>query len=323
MKIIDLLKDSVVNGFSDVHLSAAMPVMVRLDGDLTRLDASILDNIQVRDMIHEIMDDKQRQRYAQGLECDFAFSIDKLARFRVNAYYHNRGVGAAIRILPVEIPNLKDAPSIFKDFALMDKGLIVVTGSTGSGKSTTLAAMLNEHNEKHKGHILTLEDPIEFIHDSKTSLVTQREIERDTTSFATALRAALRQDPDVILVGELRDLETIRLALSAAETGHLVLATLHSNSAIKTIDRIIEVFPAAEKDMIRNMLSESLQAVIAQCLLKKQGEKGRIAAYEILVATPAVRNLIREHKIAQIYSAMQTGKKFGMQTMEQQLKCYN
>ncbi|WP_069472108.1 type IV pilus twitching motility protein PilT [Candidatus Marithrix sp. Canyon 246] len=320
MNIIDLLKDSVANGFSDVHLSAAMPPMVRLDGDLIRLDADILDNIQVDDMINELMDDKQRQRYAQGLECDFAFSIDNLARFRVNAYYHNRGVGAAIRILPVEIPNLEDAPSIFKDFALMDKGLIVVTGSTGSGKSTTLAAMLNERNQKHKGHILTLEDPIEFIHYSKSSLVTQREIERDTTSFATALRAALRQDPDVILVGELRDLETIRLALSAAETGHLVLATLHSNSAIKTIDRIIEVFPAAEKDMIRNMLSESLQAVIAQCLLKKQAEKGRIAAYEILVATPAVRNLIREHKIAQIYSAMQTGKKFGMQTMDQQLE---
>ena len=320
MNIIDLLKDSVANGISDVHLSAGMPPMVRLDGDLTRLDTTILDNSQVRDMIHQIMDDKQRQRYAQGLESDFAFSIDKLARFRVNAYYHNRGAGAAIRILPVEIPSLEHAPSIFKEFALMDKGLIIVTGSTGSGKSTTLAAILNERNQKHKGHILTLEDPIEFIHHSKKSLVTQREIERDSNSFATALRAALRQDPDVILVGELRDLETIRLALSAAETGHLVLATLHSNSAIKTIDRIIEVFPAAEKDMIRNMLSESLQAVIAQNLLKKgKGEAGRIAAYEILVATPAVRNLIREHKIAQIYSAMQTGKKFGMQTMDQQL----
>jgi twitching motility protein PilT len=270
--------------------------------------------------VYDIMNDKQRKDYEEFLECDFSFEIPGLARFRVNAFNHNRGAGAVFRTIPSDILSLEDlkAPKIFKDISDFPRGVVLVTGPTGSGKSTTLAAMVNHINETEYGHILTVEDPIEFVHTSKKCLINQREVHRDTLGFNEALRSALREDPDVILVGEMRDLETIRLALSAAETGHLVFGTLHTSSAAKTIDRIVDVFPAAEKDMIRAMLSESLRAVISQTLLKKVGG-GRVAAHEIMIGTPAIRNLIRENKIAQMYSAIQTGAQFGMQTLDQNL----
>lgn len=271
-------------------------------------------------MVYDIMNDKQRKDYEEFLECDFSFDVPGLARFRVNAFNHNRGAGGVFRTIPSEILSLEqlNAPAIFKELADIPRGVVLVTGPTGSGKSTTLAAMVNHKNESEYGHILTVEDPIEFVHESKKCLINQREVHRDTLGFNEALRSALREDPDVILVGEMRDLETIRLALSAAETGHLVFGTLHTSSAAKTIDRVVDVFPAAEKDMIRAMLSESLRAVISQTLMKKQGG-GRVAAHEIMVGTPAIRNLIRENKIAQMYSAIQTGQQFGMQTLDQNL----
>ncbi len=271
-------------------------------------------------MVYDIMNDKQRKDYEEFLECDFSFDVPGLARFRVNAFNHNRGAGGVFRTIPSDILTLEqlNAPAIFKDLADIPRGVVLVTGPTGSGKSTTLAAMVNHKNETEYGHILTVEDPIEFVHESKKCLINQREVHRDTLGFNEALRSALREDPDVILVGEMRDLETIRLALSAAETGHLVFGTLHTSSAAKTIDRVVDVFPAAEKDMIRAMLSESLRAVISQTLMKKQGG-GRVAAHEIMVGTPAIRNLIRENKIAQMYSAIQTGQQFGMQTLDQNL----
>ncbi len=267
------------------------------------------------------MNDKQRKDYEEFLETDFSFEVPGLARFRVNAFNHNRGAGAVFRTIPSEILSLEDlkAPAIFKDISDYPRGVVLVTGPTGSGKSTTLAAMVNHKNESEYGHILTVEDPIEFVHESKKCLINQREVHRDTLGFNEALRSALREDPDVILVGEMRDLETIRLALSAAETGHLVFGTLHTSSAAKTIDRVVDVFPAAEKDMIRAMMSESLRAVISQTLLKKNGG-GRVAAHEIMIGTPAIRNLIRENKIAQMYSAIQTGQSTGMQTLDQNLQ---
>ncbi|MBF0263893.1 MAG: type IV pilus twitching motility protein PilT [Gammaproteobacteria bacterium] len=321
MDITELLAFSAKNGASDLHLSAGLPPMIRVDGDIRRINVPALEHNDVHDMIYDIMNDKQRKDYEEYLETDFSFEVPGLARFRVNAFNHNRGAGAVFRTIPSKVLSLEDlsAPSIFKEISNQARGLILVTGPTGSGKSTTLAAMINYVNESKYEHILTVEDPIEFVHDSKKCLVNQREVHRDTLGFNEALRSALREDPDIILVGELRDLETIRLAMSAAETGHLVYGTLHTSSAAKTIDRIVDVFPAAEKDMIRSMLSESLKAVISQTLLKKVGG-GRVAAHEIMIGTPAIRNLIREDKVAQMYSAIQTGFQAGMQTMDQCLK---
>jgi twitching motility protein PilT len=318
--IAQLLAFSVKNNASDLHLSAGVPPMIRVDGDVKRVNMPPLSHKEVHAMIYDIMNDKQRKSFEEFLETDFSFEIPKLARFRVNAFNQMRGAGAAFRTIPSEILSLEDlgAPPIFKDVSMHPRGIVLVTGPTGSGKSTTLAAMINYINESKPDHILTIEDPIEFVHESQRSLINQREVHRDTLGFAEALRSALREDPDVILVGELRDLETIRLALTAAETGHLVFGTLHTSSAAKTIDRIVDVFPAAEKEMVRSMLSESLRAVVSQTLLKRNGG-GRIAAHEIMIGTPAIRNLIREGKIAQMYSAIQTGHSAGMQTLDQNL----
>ncbi|MDD3519196.1 MAG: type IV pilus twitching motility protein PilT, partial [Chromatiales bacterium] len=321
MDIAQLLAFGVKNGASDLHLSAGMPPMIRVDGDVRRINVPPLDHKQVHGMVYDIMNDKQRKDYEEFLETDFSFEIPGLARFRVNAFNHNRGAGAVFRTIPSTILTLEQlgCPAIFEEFSSYPKGLVLVTGPTGSGKSTTLAAMINYKNETDFGHILTIEDPIEFVHESKRCLINQREVHRDTLGFNEALRSALREDPDTILVGEMRDVETIRLALTAAETGHLVFGTLHTSSAAKTIDRIVDVFPAAEKDMVRTMLSESIRAVISQTLMKKVGG-GRVAAHEILVGTPAIRNLIRENKVAQMYSAIQTGSAVGMQTLDQCLK---
>ena len=321
MDIGELLAFGVKNGCSDLHLSAGLPPMIRVDGDVRRVNVPSMDHKEVHDLVYDIMNDKQRKDYEEFLECDFSFEIPGLARFRVNAFNQNRGAGAVFRTIPSEILSLEDlnAPKIFKEISEIPRGVVLVTGPTGSGKSTTLAGMVNHKNETEYGHILTIEDPIEFVHTSKKCLINQREVHRDTLGFNEALRSALREDPDTILVGEMRDLETIRLALSAAETGHLVFGTLHTSSAAKTIDRVVDVFPAEEKDMVRAMLSESLRAVISQTLLKKNGG-GRVAAHEIMIGTPAIRNLIRENKIAQMYSAIQTGQQFGMQTLDQCLQ---
>lgn len=321
MDITELLAFSVKNSASDLHLSADLPPMIRVDGDIRRINVPALDHKTVHSLVYDIMNDKQRKDFEEFLETDFSFEIPDLARFRVNAFNHNRGAGAVFRTIPSKILTLEqlNAPAVFKEISDVPRGIVLVTGPTGSGKSTTLAAMVDYKNDTEYGHILTIEDPIEFVHESKKCLVNQREVHRDTLGFSEALRSALREDPDIILVGEMRDLETIRLALSAAETGHLVFGTLHTTSAAKTVDRIIDVFPAAEKDMVRSMLSESLRAVIAQTLLKKIGG-GRVAAHEIMIGTPAIRNLIRENKVAQMYSAIQTGQGIGMQTLDQCLQ---
>ena len=322
MDISDLLAFSVKNKASDLHLSAGLPPMIRVHGDIRKINVPAFDHSQVHDMVYDIMSDGQRKSYEETLECDFSFEIPNLARFRVNAFNHNRGSGAVFRTIPSKILTLEElnCPAIFKDIADTPRGLCLVTGPTGSGKSTTLAAMIDYINDKEFGHILTVEDPIEFVHTSKKCLINQREVGPHTLSFNNALRSALREDPDVILVGELRDLETIRLALTAAETGHMVFGTLHTSSAAKTIDRIIDVFPAAEKEMVRSMLSESLRAVISQTLCKTKDEQGRVAAHEIMIGTPAIRNLIREAKIPQMYSAIRTGQNVGMQTLDQNLQ---
>lgn len=321
MDITELLGFSVKQGASDLHLTAGMPPLIRVDGDIRKINIPAMDHKEVHGLIYEIMTDKQRKDYEQFLETDFSFEVPGLARFRVNAFNQNRGAAAVFRTIPSKVLSMEELGMgpIFKQVSDLARGLVVVTGPTGSGKSTTLAAMMDYVNNTRYEHILTIEDPIEFVHESKKCLVNQREVHRDTLGFAEALRSALREDPDIILVGELRDLETIRLALTAAETGHLVFGTLHTTSAAKTIDRIIDVFPAAEKSMVRSMLSESLQAVVSQALLKKTGG-GRIAAHEIMIGTPAIRNLIREDKVAQMYSAIQTGSSVGMKTLDQCLK---
>src|SRR5246127_256033 len=315
MDISELLAFSVKNKASDLHLSAGLPPMIRVHGDVRRINLPPLEHKDVHGMIYDIMNDGQRKAYEEILEVDFSFAIPGLARFRVNAFNQERGAAAVLRTIPSKIMSLEElnCPKIFAEFALKPRGLVLVTGPTGSGKSTTLAAMINHLNENEYGHILTIEDPIEFVHESKKCLINQREVGPHTHSFSAALRSALREDPDSILVGELRDLETIRLAMTAAETGHLVFGTLHTSSAAQTVDRIIDVFPAAEKEMIRAMLSESIVAVIAQTLLKTKDGQGRLAAWEIMIGTPAIRNLIRENKVAQMYSAIQTGQQYGMQ----------
>lgn len=295
--------------------------MIRVDGEMRKLNVPEMDHKQVHGLIYEIMNDRQRKEYEENLETDFSFEVKDLSRFRVNAFVQNRGAAAVLRTIPSKVLSLDDlgAPDIFKEIINQPTGIVLVTGATGSGKSTTLAAMVDYINSHKREHILTIEDPIEFVHENKLCLMNQREVHRDTHSFNNALRSALREDPDVILVGELRDLETIRLAISAAETGHLVFGTLHTNSAPKTIDRIIDVFPAEEKSMVRSMLSESIRAVVSQTLLKRIGG-GRIAGHEIMIGIPAIRNLIREDKVAQMYSVIQTGQQHGMQTMDQCLQ---
>jgi twitching motility protein PilT len=321
MDITELLAFGVKNNASDLHLSAELPPMIRVDGDIRRVNIPALSHKAVHSMIYDIMTDKQRKDFEEFLEADFSFEIPNLARFRVNVFNQDRGAAAVLRTIPSKVLTLEDlgAPKIFADIASYPRGIVLVTGPTGSGKSTTLAAMIDFINSNDYGHILTIEDPIEFVHESKKSLVNQRELHSHTLGFSEALKSALREDPDVILVGEMRDLETIRLALTAAETGHLVFGTLHTTSAAKTIDRVVDVFPGQEKDMVRSMLSESLRAVISQSLLKKTGG-GRVAAHEIMICTPAIRNLIRENKVAQMYSSIQTGQAQGMQTLDQCLK---
>ncbi|MFT4100321.1 MAG: type IV pilus twitching motility protein PilT [Burkholderiaceae bacterium] len=319
MDISELLAFAVKNKASDLHLSSGLPPMIRVHGDVRRINLPPMEHKDVHGMIYDIMNDAQRKEYEEKLECDFSFAIPGLARFRVNAFVQQRGAAAVLRTIPSKILTLEElnAPKIFTEIANTPRGIVLVTGPTGSGKSTTLAAMINHINENHYGHILTVEDPIEFVHESKRCLINQREVGPQTLSFNNALRSALREDPDIILVGELRDLETIRLALTAAETGHLVFGTLHTSSAAKTIDRVVDVFPAAEKDMVRAMLSESLRAVISQSLLKTKDGGGRVAAHEIMIGTPAIRNLIREAKVAQMNATIQTGGALGMQTLDQ------
>ena len=318
MDITELLAFSFKQGASDLHLSAGLPPLMRIDGDVRRVNLPAMDRHQIHGLIDDIMDDRQRKDFKELLEADFSFEVPGVARFRVNAFNHNRGAGAVFRTIPSKVLTMAELEmgQVFRDIADKPRGLVLVTGPTGSGKSTTLAAMLDYINDAKYLHILTIEDPIEFIHSSKKCLINQREVHRDTHSFSNALRSALREDPDIILVGEMRDLETIRLAMTAAETGHLVFGTLHTTSAAKTIDRIVDVFPAEEKAMVRTMLSESLQAVISQTLVKKIGG-GRIAAHEIMLGSSGIRNLIREDKVAQMYSAIQTGGGQGMQTLDQ------
>ncbi|MFK4752302.1 type IV pilus twitching motility protein PilT [Oceanobacter antarcticus] len=321
MDITELLAFSAKQGASDLHLSAGLPPMIRVDGDVRRINVPALAHKEVHSLVYDIMNDKQRKDFEEYLETDFSFEVPGVARFRVNAFNQNRGAGAVFRTIPSKVLNMDQLGmgEVFKDLANIPRGIVLVTGPTGSGKSTTLAAIIDYINDTKHDHILTIEDPIEFVHESKKSLINQREVHRDTLGFNESLRSALREDPDVILVGEMRDLETIRLALTAAETGHVVFGTLHTTSAAKTIDRIVDVFPAEEKSMVRSMLSESLQGVISQALLKRVGG-GRVAAHEIMIGTPAIRNLIREDKVAQMYSSIQTGAAYGMITMDQSLK---
>ena len=321
MDLTELLTFSAKEGASDLHISAGLPPSIRIDGDVRRINLPPMDHRQVYSLIDEIMNDKQRRDYKEFLETDFSFDVPGVARFRVNVFNQNRGSAAVFRTIPSQVLTLEQLGmgDIFRKVSLLPRGLVLVTGPTGSGKSTSLAAMVDYINENRYDHILTIEDPIEFVHQSKKCLINQREVHRDTMGFGEALRSALREDPDVVLVGEMRDLETIRLALTAAETGHLVFGTLHTTSAAKTIDRVVDVFPEGEKPIVRSTLSESLQAVISQTLVKKIGG-GRVAAHEIMIGTAAIRNLIREDKVAQMYSAIQTGGGLGMQTLDQSLQ---
>jgi twitching motility protein PilT len=318
MEITDLLLASQKNNASDLHISIGNPPVLRVNGDMLPLELQPLTQAEVRHVIYSIMTEQQRSDYERDLEVDFALTYSDNMRFRVNAFNTINGPAAVLRTIPTHICSIEElnAPAILKKLSELHKGLVLVTGPTGSGKSTTLAAMVDYINRHYAKHILTIEDPVEFVHTSKKALITQREVGASTRSFAKALRSALREDPDVILVGELRDLETIQLAMTAAETGHLVFGTLHTNSAPKTIDRIIDVFPASDKEMVRAMLSVSLEAVITQALVRRTDGTGRVAVHEILLGTPAVRNLIRENKIPQISSMMQVGSKYGMRTMK-------
>jgi twitching motility protein PilT len=322
MDVSELLIFAFKEGASDLHISAGEPPIVRIHGDMRKLESPPLPKDEVRRMLYDILNDQQRKTFEESLDMDFSFSLGEYGRFRVNLFFHNRGMGAVFRTIPTKIYSFEQLglPRVCREVCRKDRGLVLVTGPTGSGKSTTLAAMIDLINNENKGHIITIEDPIEFVHESKNCLISQREVGPHTHSFANALRSALREDPDIILVGEMRDLETISLALTAAETGHLVFATLHTSSAPKTIDRVIDVFPAAQQGQIRTMLAESIQAVFSQVLLKRKGGKGRILAIECMIGTPAVKNLIREGKISQIPSMLQTGQKFGMQTLEMALK---
>lgn len=321
--IRQLLTICVQKKASDLHLSSGCKAKYRVDGDLIDIESSpVLNDKAISQMLLEIMTDDQKTELVETFECDF--SIDDKendSRFRVNAFFHNRGYGAVFRRLENKIPTLDQfgAPAVLKGVQSKKGGLILVTGPTGSGKSSTLAALVNELNAKEDTHILTIEDPVEFVHVSQRALVNQREVKRDTKSFNAALKSALREDPDCILVGEMRDLETIKLALEAAETGHLVLGTLHTMSAIKTVDRVISVFPPAEQELVRNMLAESLEIVISQRLLKRKGG-GRVASYEVLIANSGIRNMIKENKLPQIYTSLQTGSAKGMITMEQSIE---
>tara|TARA_R110000868_G_scaffold53617_2_gene167992 strand:+ start:1802 stop:2956 length:1155 start_codon:yes stop_codon:yes gene_type:complete len=321
MEITELLAFAQKNKASDLHIVSRKEPMARIDGGLKPIKTGDLDADTVKNMIYSVMTEEQRSEYESEKEIDFAIAFGEDSRFRVNAYTTTNGSAAAFREIPTKIPNMEqlNCPEIFKKFAEMERGLVLVTGPTGSGKSTTLAAMINHMNENTDRHILTVEDPVEFVHGKKRALINHREVGRHTKSFARALKSALREDPDVILVGEMRDHETISLALTAAETGHLVMGTLHTSSAAKTVDRIIDVFPSGDKEMVRSMIASSLQAVISQVLLKRKGG-GRAAAHEIMVGTSAVRNLIRENKIPQIYSMIQVGQRYGMQTMDDAIK---
>lgn len=321
MDITQLLTFAVQQKASDLHISAGLPPMVRIDGDIRKLNAPALDAAETQQLLYDVMNDNQRRSFEEHFEVDFSFSLPNVARFRANIFRQDRGFGGVFRAIPSTVLSLEEleAPHIFKEIADQPRGIVLVTGPTGSGKSTTLAAMIDYINANRYAHILTVEDPIEFVHQSKRSLINQREVHRDTKNFSNALRSALREDPDVILVGEMRDLETIQLALTAAETGHLVFGTLHTSSAAKTIDRIIDVFPGSEKSLVRSMLSESLRAVVSQTLLKKKSG-GRVAAHEIMIGNHAIRNLIREDKVPQMYSIIQTSNQLGMQTLDQSLQ---
>jgi twitching motility protein PilT len=321
MDITQLLTFASEQGASDLHLSSGEPPMVRIHGDIKRLDQPPLSREEVHAMVFDVMNDSQRNIFQERLDIDFSFELGDIARFRVNVFMQRKGEGAVFRTIPTQVVTLDELgmPPILKEVCKKERGLVLLTGPTGSGKSTTLAGMVDHINETYDCHILTVEDPIEFVHQPKKSLINQREVGGHTQSFSAALRSALREDPDVILVGEMRDLETISLALTAAETGHLVFGTLHTSSAPKTVDRIIDAFPAAQQNQVRAMFSESLEAIVTQTLCKKK-TGGRVAACEILVGVPAVRNLIRENKIHQIPSTMQTGQRLGMQTLDMALQ---
>ncbi len=321
MDLTQLLAFTIQNDASDLHLSAGNPPIIRVSGEMKKVKSPSLESDDVRTMLYSIMSEDQRATFEENADIDFAISMGEKARFRVNGFMSRLGTCAVFRSIPYQIPTLEelDLPPVFRYFAELEKGLVLVTGATGSGKSTTLAAMIDYINKNMSRHILTIEDPVEFFHTSDRSLINHRETGKDTKSFKSALKAALREDPDVILVGEMRDYETISLALTAAETGHLVFGTLHANSASKTVDRIIDVFPSSDKEMVRAMLAGSIQGVVAQTLLKRTNG-GRVAAHEVLVGTNAVRNLVRENKIPQLYSMMQTGLRYGMMTMDDSVK---